>query len=62
MLPSDLKQRIFDDLFNALALLAMLDNEEIEEVAVAIANPKNLDRQSEAMFLLAATVVRMAKE
>jgi len=59
---SELKQRVFDELFNALSLLTLLSDEDIEEVADAIANPESCDLESRAMFECAADVVRMAKE
>jgi hypothetical protein len=59
---SELKQRIFDEMFNALSLLTLLSNDDIEEVAKALENPESVDIESGAMFEMAASVVRMAKE
>ncbi len=59
---SELKQRIFNDLFDGLALLSLLSNEEIEEIAIGLADPQAGDLASEPMFKAAADVVRMAKE
>jgi hypothetical protein len=59
---SPLKQRVFDQLFNALALLFMLEDSEIEEIAKGLEDPSLSDRESEAMFKAAANAVRMAKE
>lgn len=59
---SDLKQRVFDYLFNALACLSMLDETEVEEIAKSLEDPANLDRESEPMFKAAANAVRMAKD
>ena len=61
MLVSDLKQRIFDDLFHGLACLSMLSDGEIEEVAESLEDPERLDRENEPMFKAVAIAIRMAK-
>lgn len=59
---SELKQRIFNDLFDGLALLALISKEEIEEVAKALEGKEVSSREYEPIFAAVAVAVRMAKE
>lgn len=61
MKPSDLRQRVFDSIFGGLALLDLMDETEIEEVAKGLEDPKNVDFDSEPMFKAVAKAIRMAK-
>jgi hypothetical protein len=62
MRESTLKQRVFDQLFHAIALVLLLDDSEMEDVAKGLEDPKNsgdvLDRQTMLAF---ASAVRTAK-
>lgn len=58
---SSLRQHIYDNLFNALACLGMLDEYGIEEVAKSLENPGICGHECKPMFMAAANVVRMAK-
>ena len=59
---SELDQRVLDELFNALSLLFLLSNEEIERIALAIEDFQNSDKDSHAMLKAVAKAIRMVKE
>ena len=56
MKPSELKQRVFDDLFNGLALIAMLGRADILEVATGIRTTQ-ADGDEKQLFLAVAYAI-----
>jgi hypothetical protein len=61
--PSDLPQQAFDELVRAIALFALMENHEIEQVAASIETPSMSDSAAmRSSMQQLANIIRSFKE